>query len=67
VPTPPAGATASPRPKRSAADGGRSRLAAAQATDMADWLPHNLLLMMADAVEGRTPFLNPGEGGLPAA
>ena len=48
-----------------AADGGRSRLAAAQATDMTDWLPHDLLLkldrcLMAHAVEGRTPFLDPG-------
>ena len=48
-----------------AADGGRSRLAAAQATDMADWLPHGVLLkldrcLMAHAVEGRTPFLDPG-------
>jgi asparagine synthase (glutamine-hydrolysing) len=44
---------------------GRSRLAVAQATDMADWLPHDLLLkldrcLMAHAVEGRTPFLDPG-------
>jgi len=48
-----------------AAEGGRSRLAAAQATDMTDWLPHNLLLkldrcLMAHAVEGRTPFLDKG-------
>ena len=48
-----------------AADGGRSRLAQAQATDMADWLPHDLLLkldrcLMAHAVEGRTPFLDRG-------
>ncbi len=48
-----------------AATGGRSRLAAAQATDVADWLPHDLLLkldrcLMAHAVEGRTPFLDPG-------
>jgi asparagine synthase (glutamine-hydrolysing) len=48
-----------------AAEGGRSRLAAAQATDMIDWLPHDLLLkldrcLMAHAVEGRTPFLDPG-------
>ena len=48
-----------------AAEGGRSRLAAAQVTDMADWLPHDLLLkldrcLMAHAVEGRTPFLDPG-------
>jgi asparagine synthase (glutamine-hydrolysing) len=43
--------------------GGRSRLQAAQATDMADWLPHDLLLkldrcLMAHGVEGRTPFLD---------
>ena len=48
-----------------AAEGGRSRLAAAQATDMTDWLPHDLLLkldrcLMAHAVEGRTPFLDVG-------
>jgi asparagine synthase (glutamine-hydrolysing) len=48
-----------------AAEGGLSRLAAAQALDMTDWLPHDLLLkldrcMMAHAVEGRTPFLDPG-------
>ena len=48
-----------------ATDGGRTRLAAAQATDVADWLPHDLLLkldrcLMAHAVEGRTPFLDPG-------
>jgi asparagine synthase (glutamine-hydrolysing) len=48
-----------------AASGGRTRLAAAQATDMADWLPHDLLLkldrcLMAHAVEGRTPLLDPG-------
>ena len=45
--------------------GGRTRLAAAQAADMADWLPHDLLLkvdrcLMAHGVEGRTPFLDPG-------
>jgi asparagine synthase (glutamine-hydrolysing) len=48
-----------------ALEGGRSRLAAAQATDCADWLPHDLLLkldrcLMAHAVEGRTPFLDAG-------
>jgi asparagine synthase (glutamine-hydrolysing) len=48
-----------------AVEGGRSRLAAAQATDMTDWLPHDLLLkldrcLMAHSVEGRTPFLDPG-------
>jgi asparagine synthase (glutamine-hydrolysing) len=46
-------------------EGGRSPLAAAQALDMTDWLPHDLLLkldrcMMAHGVEGRTPFLDPG-------
>ena len=44
---------------------GRSRLAVAQATDVADWLPHDLLLkldrcLMAHGVEGRTPFLDLG-------
>jgi asparagine synthase (glutamine-hydrolysing) len=44
---------------------GRTSLAAAQAFDMTDWLPHDLLLkldrcLMAHAVEGRTPFLDPG-------
>jgi len=44
---------------------GFSRLAAAQATDMTDWLPNDLLLkadrcLMAHAVEGRTPFLDKG-------
>ena len=42
---------------------GRSRLQVAQATDAADWLPHDLLLkldrcLMAHGVEGRTPFLD---------
>lgn len=48
-----------------AAEGGCSRLAAAQATDITEWLPHDLLLkldrcLMAHAVEGRTPFLDRG-------
>jgi asparagine synthase (glutamine-hydrolysing) len=47
-----------------ASTGGRGRLAIAQATDMADWLPHDLLLkldrcLMAHGVEGRTPLLDP--------
>ena len=47
-----------------AARPGRTRLMTAQATDMADWLPHDLLLkldrcLMAHGVEGRTPFLDP--------
>ena len=46
-----------------AATPGRSRLAVAQATDVADWLPHDLLLkldrcLMAHGVEGRTPLLD---------
>ena len=44
--------------------GGRSRLQAAQATDVAEWLPNDLLVkldrtLMAHGVEGRTPFLDP--------
>jgi asparagine synthase (glutamine-hydrolysing) len=43
----------------------RSRLASAQASDIAEWLPHDLLLkldrcLMAHGVEGRTPLLDPG-------
>ena len=45
--------------------GGRSRLQAAQALDVADWLPNDLLqkldrCLMAHGVEGRTPFLDVG-------
>lgn len=48
-----------------AATPGRTRLMAAQATDVEDWLPHDLLLkldrcLMAHAVEGRTPLLDQG-------
>lgn len=48
-----------------AAEGGRTRLQAAQALDVADWLPNDLLTkldrcLMAHAVEGRTPFLDAG-------
>ncbi len=47
-----------------ALEGPRSRLTASQETDIADWLPHDLLLkldrcLMAHGVEGRTPFLDP--------
>jgi asparagine synthase (glutamine-hydrolysing) len=47
-----------------AASPGRSRLQAAQAADIADWLPNDLLTkldrcLMAHGVEGRTPFLDP--------
>ena len=47
------------------AEQGLSRLAAAQALDIADWLPHDLLLkldrcLMAHGIEGRTPFLDKG-------
>lgn len=43
--------------------GERTRLQVAQATDIADWLPNDLLAkldrcLMAHAVEGRTPFLD---------
>ncbi len=44
---------------------GRTRLQVAQALDVADWLPNDLLLkldrcLMAHGVEGRTPFLEHG-------
>lgn len=43
---------------------GRSRLQQAQAADIADWLPNDLLnkldrCLMAHGVEGRVPFLDP--------
>ncbi|MBF0326051.1 MAG: asparagine synthase (glutamine-hydrolyzing) [Alphaproteobacteria bacterium] len=43
--------------------GGRSRLQVAQAIDCADWLPNDLLIkadrcLMANAIEGRVPFLD---------
>jgi asparagine synthase (glutamine-hydrolysing) len=48
-----------------AATPGRTRLQAAQALDVADWLPNDLLTkldrcLMAHALEGRTPFLDSG-------
>ena len=48
-----------------AATGGRSKLQAAQAADIAQWLPNDLLIkldrcLMAHGVEGRTPFLDRG-------
>ena len=48
-----------------AATGGRTRLQAVQALDVADWLPNDLLIkldrcLMAHGVEGRTPLLDPG-------
>ncbi len=48
-----------------AARPGRTRLMVAQETDIADWLPNDLLLkidrgLLAHAVEGRTPFLDSG-------
>lgn len=47
-----------------AAQEGRSRLQIAQATDIADWLPNDLLIkldrcLMAHGLEGRTPYLDP--------
>ncbi|MFQ3623754.1 MAG: asparagine synthase (glutamine-hydrolyzing) [Acetobacteraceae bacterium] len=46
-----------------AASPGRTRLMVAQATDMVDWLPNDLLTkldrcLMAHGLEGRTPFLD---------
>jgi asparagine synthase (glutamine-hydrolysing) len=46
------------------AAGGRSPLQAAQAIDIAEWLPNDLLTkldrcLMVHGVEGRTPFLDP--------
>ncbi|MGB0671650.1 MAG: asparagine synthase (glutamine-hydrolyzing) [Rhodospirillales bacterium] len=43
---------------------GRSPLQVNQAIDMADWLPHDLLIkldrcLMANGVEGRVPFIDP--------
>lgn len=43
---------------------GRTRLQVAQAVDVADWLPNDLLTkadrcLMANGVEGRVPFLDP--------
>jgi asparagine synthase (glutamine-hydrolysing) len=43
---------------------GWNRLQSAQAVDVADWLPHDLLVkldrcLMAHGLEGRTPFLDP--------
>lgn len=48
-----------------AASAGRTRLQAAQALDVADWLPNDLLTkldrcLMAHGVEGRTPLLDRG-------
>ena len=45
-----------------------SRLVAAQESDIAEWLPHDLLLkldrcLMAHGVEGRTPLLDPAVAG----
>jgi asparagine synthase (glutamine-hydrolysing) len=47
-----------------AGDTGRSALQAAQAVDIAEWLPNDLLTkldrtLMVHGVEGRTPFLDP--------
>ena len=51
------------RAEDTAAQGGRTKLQAAQAADCADWLPNDLLgkldrCLMAHGVEGRVPFLD---------
>jgi asparagine synthase (glutamine-hydrolysing) len=56
-----AGVAASEKLARTA---GRTALQVAQATDCADWLPHDLLIkvdrcLMAHGLEGRVPFLDP--------
>jgi asparagine synthase (glutamine-hydrolysing) len=50
--------------EKAAARPGRSRLQVAQAIDCADWLANDLLIkadrcLMANAIEGRVPFLDP--------
>jgi len=50
--------------ERDAAKPGRDRLQVAQAVDIADWLPNDLLTkldrcLMAHGLEGRTPFVDP--------
>ena len=52
------------RAEAAALGGGRSAMQAAQAVDVAEWLPNDLLgkldrMLMAHGVEGRTPFLDP--------
>src|SRR5208282_4544309 len=47
-----------------AATPGRTKLQVAQAVDVADWLPNDLLTkldrcLMAHSIEGRVPFLDP--------
>jgi len=54
-----------------AAGGGRTRLQALQAADVAEWLPNDLLLkldrcLMAHGLEGRTPFLDPAVAAVAA-
>lgn len=52
------------RSESAAAQSSRTRLQVAQAVDVADWLPNDLLskldrCLMAQGVEGRVPFLDP--------
>ena len=56
------------RAETEAALSGRGRLQQAQAADIADWLPNDLLTkldrcLMASGVEGRVPFLDPELAG----
>jgi asparagine synthetase B (glutamine-hydrolysing) len=53
------------RRRGAAATPGRTRLQAAQALDVTDWLPNDLLVkldrcLMAHGVEGRVPLLDTG-------
>jgi asparagine synthase (glutamine-hydrolysing) len=52
------------RAEHESGHGGRTPMQAAQAVDVAEWLPNDLLIkldrsLMAHGVEGRTPFLDP--------
>ena len=57
--------------EQAARQSGRTRLAAAQDVDCAEWLPNDLLTkldrcLMAHGLEGRTPFLDPAVAAVAA-
>lgn len=64
--------TKSPKPYASSSSGGRmSHLERAQASDISEWLPNDLLIkldrcLMAHGLEGRTPLLDPVMAGFAA-